>query len=306
MRQALSVCFSLAVLAACGLPTANADLYTNDAETRREATESERAWLVQFNQYGIGIALSKNWILTCGHCFEQHLDALRGSSLVGDPKNTFKFVRVVEYSPVILLDYAILEVEWTHGGPPAEQRFPRKLNLDIQRLKRDLFTVGLPQDKKGVATYASGQFKTLQPVIARAEQIDALKKQFEYLFGWMKDLYPTYATLYDQMLPRAFSEPPRTIHLSDLRFNIGLNKGNSGGPVFSADDESLVSIVTGGPHEEYEPKFFDNALEDPAAWNTGVDLIRVYVVGTALEDVFPDGNNRFLDSSGKLLVPSTE
>lgn len=79
--------------------------------------------------------------------------------------------------------------------------------------------------------------------------------------------------------------------------NIALINGNSGGAILRESDDMLVSVVSGGPHAFNQPGWNNNDWMDPNHWNHGPAMWKVYGNSQRLKDIFPNGENRYLDAA---------
>lgn len=94
--------------------------------------------------------------------------------------------------------------------------------------------------------------------------------------------------------------------------NISLINGNSGGGIWRADDEMLVSVVSGGPHAFGQSGWKNNDWNDESHWNWGPAMYQVYAKSKTLRDIFPGGKNKYLRGEWRLrplagmFLPSVE
>ena len=85
-----------------------------------------------------------------------------------------------------------------------------------------------------------------------------------------------------------------------MLYNVGSINGNSGGAVWRAQDKMLVGQTNFGPHSHGQPGWDNNEPENPAAWNGGGAMYKALQASATLRDIFPNGNNRFVDDNGNL------
>ncbi len=102
------------------------DIYTNDAETRRDATAEETAWTISLGGCS-GSAISAKYILTANHCSPAAGASYKsGPAVAGGKPSDIKAVRVAERNSS--LDYAIVEIRWVSGSPTAGQKYSPKIS----------------------------------------------------------------------------------------------------------------------------------------------------------------------------------
>lgn len=82
--------------------------------------------------------------------------------------------------------------------------------------------------------------------------------------------------------------------------NISLINGNSGGGIWRANDDMLVSIVSGGPNAFGQGTWKNNDWNDKKHWNWGPAMWRVYKKSSVLRDIFPEGRNKYLSWESEL------
>jgi len=251
------VFIAIAAVNACGEQTSSklGDIYENDAQTRRHANPDEIIWTVDFNGC-TGSMLSAKYALTASHCSPSSgRKAKSGSALLRAQSADMIVQQVVESSSNH--DYAIVEIRWIEGTPPADQKYSPFISTKAEDLKfgkdaeaTKLLTVGFPVDKDFDVTYAEGYAKK-------------------------------YST-------------------NSLYYNIGTINGNSGGPVWRAEDHMLVSLTNFGSHAHGQPGWNHNDPENPNAWNGGTAFYKVFAQSETLRRLFPGGNNMYVDDSGNL------
>ena len=108
-----------------------------------------------------------------------------------------------------------------------------------------------------------------------------------------RGLNPTYARGYSKKYSG-----------SKLLYNVGSINGNSGGAVWTIATKTLVSMTNSGPHQHGSPGWNNNDPEKEAAWNNGVAFSKIYGSSTLLKQIFPLGDNKFVDENGDLEAPA--
>lgn len=282
VRLLLPAALTLTVIA-CGKSSPSisqlGDIYTNDADTRRDASAEELQWGAYlthssggFTYFCTGSMIAPTLLLTAEHCLSVRVKGARyrsGATLSRNIGKSFKdipqdleFVKNIEAGADSHRDYAIVQVKWLSGTPDPDQRYAPFITTkkDDVTLGKDgeatkLIAVGYPSDKQSGsvpnAIYAEGYAKG---------------------FG-------------TGGLPRFF-------------YNIGVVDGNSGGAIWRASDHMLISETNSGWHYRGQDGWDNNDPEKPGAWNNGPIFHEIYAKSKTLQDVFPDGNNRFVDDSG--------
>jgi hypothetical protein len=137
------------------------DIYTNDSETRRDATAGETAWTISLGGCS-GSAINKKYILTANHCTPEAGDSYKsGPAVAGKKDADIIAVEVAEASAS--LDYAIVEVRWVSGSPTPGQKYTPKIStaeddlvLGTDDVATKLETVGFPVDRQQKVTHAYG------------------------------------------------------------------------------------------------------------------------------------------------------
>jgi V8-like Glu-specific endopeptidase len=100
----------------------------------------------------------------------------------------------------------------------------------------------------------------------------------------------------DKQLRATYSEGrAKEVRGSDLRYNVGIINGNSGGAVWRKNDNMLVSLTSGGPNAFNQGSWRGSSKDDANHWNHGAAIWIVYSNSRVLKDIFPDGNNRFVE-----------
>jgi len=141
------------------------DIYTNDAETRRDATAEESAWTISLGGCS-GSAINAKYILTANHCSPSAGSSYKsGPAVAGRKPADIRAVRVAERNSS--LDYAIVEIRWISGTPTEGQKYTPKISISADDLVmgRDdvatkLETVGFPIDRQQRVTHAFGFAKS--------------------------------------------------------------------------------------------------------------------------------------------------
>ncbi len=85
-----------------------------------------------------------------------------------------------------------------------------------------------------------------------------------------------------------------------LEFDVSGTKGNSGGPIYRQSDGMLVSIVSGSKRGAFAPEYAEQ--DDPRTWSWGPALFEVIKSSKILQDIFPEGKNRFISTSGEVIA----
>lgn len=85
----------------------------------------------------------------------------------------------------------------------------------------------------------------------------------------------------------------KTKDSSYISYNIGIINGNSGGAVWRIEDKMLVGLTNHGPHAMGMPGWDKNKLDDPKAWNGGTNMAVAYKKSKVLQEIFPNGKNRY-------------
>jgi hypothetical protein len=137
------------------------DIYTNDAETRRDATAEESAWTISLGGCS-GSAISAKYILTANHCSPAAGASYKSGPAVAERKPAdIRVVRVAERSSS--LDYAIVEIRWVSGSPTPGQKYSPKISISaddlvmgLDNVATKIETVGFPIDRQQRVTHAFG------------------------------------------------------------------------------------------------------------------------------------------------------
>jgi len=82
-----------------------------------------------------------------------------------------------------------------------------------------------------------------------------------------------------------------------LYYNIGTINGSSGGGVWRKSDKMLVSLTNGGSANYGQSGWNRNKSDSEYHWNRGIGMWEVYAVSKTLQDIFPNGKNRFSQES---------
>ncbi|NRA68512.1 MAG: trypsin-like peptidase domain-containing protein [Pseudobacteriovorax sp.] len=159
------------------------------------------------------------------------------------------------------LDIAVIEYAWPYDQPPKNLSYVRS----YARLDE-----------------LSYQSSSATEIVTMGFPADRQKKATIAL-GFLKD----YKTV----------DPFSVDH---LYFNAGAAPGQSGGPIFQADNQVLVGVLTGGPHAPWQPEFTNNNPEDSLSWNWGILFADVVDRSPLLQEIFINGINRFVNSDGTL------
>ena len=85
---------------------------------------------------------------------------------------------------------------------------------------------------------------------------------------------------------------------TQLRYNMGIINGNSGGGVWRKRDQMLVSMANHGPLKYGEAGWNGNDSQDSKHWNDGPPLWLVYKKSVILQNVFPNGRSRYASGAG--------
>jgi hypothetical protein len=137
------------------------DIYTNDRETRRDATAEETAWTISLGGCS-GSAINAKYILTANHCSPAAGNSYKsGPAVAGRKPADIRVVRVAERSSS--LDYSIVEIRWLSGSPTPGQKYSPKISTSADDLvmgtdsvATKLETVGFPIDRQQRVTHAYG------------------------------------------------------------------------------------------------------------------------------------------------------
>lgn len=137
------------------------DIYTNDRETRRDATADETAWTISLGGCS-GSAISAKYILTANHCSPAAGASYKsGPAVAGRKPADIRVVRVAERSSS--LDYSIVEIRWVSGSPTPGQKYTPKIStaaddlvMGTDAVATKLETVGFPIDRQQRVTHAYG------------------------------------------------------------------------------------------------------------------------------------------------------
>jgi hypothetical protein len=258
-----SIILALTAIAFSGCRSSNKsapkDTFVNDHETRRPLTPEESRWIVNLGNM-TAIPLTGNLLLTNDHV----AGVARQGYALNEKRTPFAIVRTLEFSPVEEMDYALVEVYWAGGKPPAELAYIDKLMMTDQLTYGQdgqgtlLETFGFPSDRGGEPTYATGYAKEF----VNDEQFKG------FIFH-----------------------------------NMGAATGNSGSPIFPAGSKVLAGMNSGGPHSPDQPQFSNNDLEDYYAWNWGPAAFEMYKRSQVLQSIFDaSGDNRFVNSDNTLYI----
>ena len=159
------------------------DIFRDDevagSQRRRVATDAERLWTVNMRTC-TGHLIAPDYMMTAGHCGAQvGATYTSGSALIrgAGPDITVAAISDSKVPPANapldgVLDYAILKITWAGGKAPTDQKYPPLVPTKAEDVAMstaagqgdDVFTVGFPSDKQGVATYSEGQLKELRQV----------------------------------------------------------------------------------------------------------------------------------------------
>lgn len=80
---------------------------------------------------------------------------------------------------------------------------------------------------------------------------------------------------------------------TNIKYNMGIINGNSGGAAWRTSDNMLVSLTNNGPHMHGEPGWDNNDINDSRAWNWGANMGQIYQQSKILKEIFPNGVNKY-------------
>lgn len=80
----------------------------------------------------------------------------------------------------------------------------------------------------------------------------------------------------------------------NVKYNMGIINGNSGGSVWRIKDKMLVSLTNNGPSELGQPGWKGGSKDDPRGWNWGASMDVIYKQSRILKQVFPNGKNKYV------------
>lgn len=163
-RLFTTIAMTTSILAGCGGAETKSqlnDIYTNDAETRRDATTEESSWTISLGGCS-GSAISAKYILTANHCRPAAGASYKsGAAIAAGKPADIKAVRVAERNSN--LDYSIVEIRWVSGSPTPGQKYSPKISTSADDLAMGtdavatkLETVGFPIDRQQRVTHAFG------------------------------------------------------------------------------------------------------------------------------------------------------
>jgi hypothetical protein len=163
-RLLTSIAFTTLTSIGCGETETQSqlgDIYTNDSETRRDATAEETAWTISLGGCS-GSAISAKYILTANHCSPAAGKTYKsGPAVAARQAADIRVVRVAERNSS--LDYSIVEIDWISGSPTPGQKYTPKISTSVDDLvmgtddvATKLETVGFPIDRQQKVTHAYG------------------------------------------------------------------------------------------------------------------------------------------------------
>ena len=164
-----ALCLASAVVSACGFSDSKTqDIFREDQnlERRHPATSDEILWTIDMKSC-TGHLLAPDIMMTAAHCNPNVGDSYTsGSAMLRRISNDIRVTQILEYNPS--MDFAILNINWTSGKAPSDQKFPPLVAVSpkdvsfkqIQTSGDELFTVGFPADQRR-ATYSQGTIQNV-------------------------------------------------------------------------------------------------------------------------------------------------
>jgi V8-like Glu-specific endopeptidase len=155
-------------------------------------------------------------------------------------------------------DYSIMHIKWRSGQKPPEQRFPSLIATKAGDLK--------PSRAHGAG-----------------DEI--------FTVGFPGDKTRTWGATYSEGRAKQASD-------GHLYYDMGIINGNSGGGVWRKSDHMLVSLTNGGAMILGQAGWDQANVDDANRWNFGPAMWEVYARSQRLQDLFPNGKNRFDGADG--------
>jgi hypothetical protein len=231
----------------------NGDPNTGNAR-RHPATPDDDLWTI-YMAGCTGHLIAPNLMMSANHC-QPKVGATYISGYNLSVNNRTSDITVTQVNEAdATLDYAIMTIQWStsDGQKPPGQRFPSLIATKAS----DVNLGEGPNDGDPVFTV-----------------------------GFPGDKIQTWGVTYAEGDAKATADVR-------LFFNIGVINGDSGGGVWRKSDHMLVSLTNGGVHELNQPGWNTDSAADISDYNSGPAMWLVYAKSATLQDVFPNGHNRY-------------
>ena len=233
------------------------DLFTADQSDqaagngrRRPAATAEQADIAFLNPQGCtGFLLSPDYLMTAGHCVPMKGNRYTSANAMAHGAKD---------------DITVTKV--------VEFSPTNRLDYAIMQIT---WKDGVPPGVTFVGKVATQAGE----VVALA---DAGKGDAVYTVGYPLDKVSVWGATYDDGELKQVSG-------DNIKFDVGIINGNSGGPLLRKSDGLLVALTNGGPHQ-YEEAGWDSAkVADSKSWNYGPSLWSIYAQSPILKQIFPGG-----------------